>query len=143
MSEKKKEEKQDSLVRSGGNLPTESPQKVGGIESIGVSMTPEIAERERVHAVSMAAELLNQRAAELRMNKPIDPNSRAAQGPAERDLVYAENRLMKAAMSIKFSGAPGIRCDSTLEQIDEFSRAQENYRNCRDAADKAKAIEGK
>lgn len=106
-------------------------------------MTTEVAIRERDHVVNMAAELLNQRAAELRMNRPIDPNSRAS-SPEERDLVYAENRLMKAAMAIKFdlTTKGGLRCDATPDQIWEFERAKENLLAKKEATGKAKAIEG-
>lgn len=137
MPEKKKEEKKDSLVKSG------EESTVGGLEHIGVPVTKEVALRERDHAVGMAGELLNQRAAELRMNRPIDPNSRAS-SQEERDLVYAESRLMKAAMAIKFdlTTQGGLRCDATADQIWEFERAKEHLLARQEAARKAKAIEG-
>lgn len=137
MSEKKKEEKKDSLVKSG------EESTVGGLEHIGVPVTKEVALRERDHAVNMAADLLNERAAELRMNRPIDPNSRAS-SQEERDLVYAESRLMKAAMAIKFdlTTQGGLRCDATADQIWEFERAKEHLLARQEAARKAKAIEG-
>lgn len=130
-----------ACVETGLTKSTTGP--VGGLEHIGVPMTPEIAIRERDHAVSMAAEVLNQRAAELRMNRPIDPNSRAS-SQEERDLVYAESRLIKAGLAIRFdlTTKAGLRCDASPNQIWEFEKAKEQYRSCLQKAQDAKAIEG-
>lgn len=142
MSTKKKDEEKE-LSEESKQTDLTKFSSVGGLEHIGVPMTKEVALRERDHAVNMAAELLNERAAELRMNRPIDPNSRAS-SQEERDLVYAESRLMKAAMAIKFdlTTQGGLRCDATADQIWEFERAKEHLLARQEAARKAKAIEG-